>query len=94
MENVSQGIAYLMYPILGWIADIRVTHYKIIKISFMFVLISSFLMCGNSIVKILNPHVLILEESLVHFINISTFTCILLIGIAGVGLYESNVWYG
>ena len=88
--NVSQGIAYLMYPLLGWIADIRVTHYKIIKSSFVFVLISSFLMFGNCIVKILNPHVLILEESLVHFINISTFTCILLIGIAGFGLYESN----
>ena len=88
--NVSQGIAYLMYPILGWIADIRVTHYKIIKISFVFVLISSFLMCGNSIVRILKPNFLIEQENLVHFITITTFTCILLIGIAGVGLYESN----
>ena len=88
--NVSQGIAYLMYPIPGWIADIRVTHYKIIKISFVFVLISSCLMCGNSIVRILNPDFLIQQENLVCFITIATFTCILLIGIAGVGLYESN----
>ena len=88
--NVSQGIAYLMYPILGWIADVRVTHYKIIKISFVFVLISSFLMFGNSIIRILKPNFLIQQQSLQHFITIATVTCILLIGIAGVGLYESN----
>ena len=88
--DVSQGIAYLMYPILGWIADIHVTHYKIIKISFVFVLMSSFLMCGNSILRILKPNFLDQQQSLEHFITIATFTCILLIGIAGVGLYESN----
>ena len=88
--NVSQGIAYLMYPILGWIADVRVTHYKIIKISFVFVFISSFLMCGNSIIRILKPNFLIQQQSLEHFITIATVTCILLIGIAGFGLYESN----
>ena len=88
--NVSQGIAYLMYPVFGWVADIHVTHYKIIKISFVFVLISSFLMCGNCIVRILKPNFLIEEENLLHFITIATFTCILIIGIGGVGLYESN----
>ena len=88
--NVSQGIAYLMYPILGWIADVRVTHYKIIKISFMFVLISSLLIFGNSILRILKPNFIEQQQSLEHFITLAIVTCILLIGIAGVGLYESN----
>ena len=79
-----------MYPILGWMADIRVAHYKMIKTSFMFVLVSSFLMFGNSIVRILKPNFLIQQESLVHFITIATLTCIVLIGIPGLGLYESN----
>ena len=56
----------------------------------MFVLINSFLMFGNSIVRILKPGLLIQQENVVHFITISSFTCILLIGIAGFGLYESN----
>ena len=88
--NVSQGIAYLMYPILGWIADIRVTHYRMIKTSFIFVLISSFLMLITSIVRIVKPNYLMQDEGLLHFITISSFTCILLIGIAGFGLFESN----
>ena len=79
-----------MYPVFGWIGDIHVTHYRMIKTSFVFVLISSFLMFGNSIVRILKPNLLIQQESLEHFIMIAIFTCILLIGIAGLGLYESN----
>ena len=88
--NVSQGIAYLMYPILGWIADIRVTHYRMIKTSFIFVLISSFLLLITSIVKIVKSNYLVQDESLLYFTTIATYTCILLIGIAGFGLYESN----
>ena len=30
---VSQGVAYLMYPLLGWLADVCFTRYKFIKFS-------------------------------------------------------------
>ena len=47
--NITQGLTYTLYPLLGLIADVYITRYKILKISFWCVLISSVLMIFNSI---------------------------------------------
>ena len=40
--SVYIGFAYILYPICGWIADVLVSHYNIIKFSLVFLIISSF----------------------------------------------------
>ena len=34
--TAAQGVGFLMYPILGWIADVCVTQYRMIKIIICF----------------------------------------------------------
>ena len=38
IRTAAHDVGFLMYPILGWIADVRVTQYRMIKISFALVL--------------------------------------------------------
>ena len=33
--SVSQGIAYLLYPLLGWLSDVYFTRYKVIRLAFI-----------------------------------------------------------
>ena len=47
---VVQGITYLCYPAIGWLADTRYTRYRMIKGSFIITLISTFV--GFAIVLI------------------------------------------
>ena len=88
--NVSQGITYLLYPLFGWIADTRVTHYKMIRLSFVLILLSSILMFANAIFKILNPNFIIEQAVSLQVINIISLVIILTVGIAGFGMYEAN----
>ena len=88
--NIAQGIAYLLYPMLGWIADVRVTQYKMIRLSFIFVLTSSFFQIVYVMVTLLKPNFLIQQNNLVYFINIAFTISTFMIGIGGLGLFESN----
>ena len=40
---VSQGITYLLYPLLGWMADVYFTRYKFVQVSFIAVIVTSVL---------------------------------------------------
>ena len=40
---VSQGITFLLYPLLGWMADVYFTRYKFVQMSFIAVIITSVL---------------------------------------------------
>ena len=37
---VTQAIAYLFYPLLGWLSDIYFTRYKVIRLAFIIVIIT------------------------------------------------------
>ena len=50
--NIIQGIAFLLYLVLGWIADVYISRYKMIKISFILILLSSLLMLLGAIERI------------------------------------------
>ena len=39
---VSKGLAYLLYPVLGWLADVYLTRYKFIIASFLALLFGAF----------------------------------------------------
>ena len=47
--NIIQEIAFLLYPVLGWIADVYISRYKMIKLSFILILLSSLLMLLEAI---------------------------------------------
>ena len=32
---VSQGLAYLLYPLFGWLADVHFTRYKFVRTAFV-----------------------------------------------------------
>ena len=89
--NIIQGIAFLLYPVLGWIADVYISRYKMIKVSFILILLSSLLMLLGAIERICEhiyfrkefDHALSLAKSILNAI-------VLLVGIGGLGIYEAN----
>ena len=84
--TVSQGISYILYPLFGWIADVRVTYYRMINISLVSVLISTLFMFTIAIINVLNPDI----TKHVLFNNIIFPAIILIVGIIGFGMYEAN----
>ena len=84
--TISQGISYILYPLFGWIADVRVTYYRMINISLVSVLISSLFMFTIAAINVLKPD--ITKHTL--FNNIIFLAIILIVGIIGFGMYESN----
>ena len=37
---VSQAISYILYPLLGWLSDVYITRYKVIRLSFIIIPVS------------------------------------------------------
>ena len=81
---LSKGISYLFYPLCGWIADVKLSNFQMIKWSFMIVLVSSFsiLICG--LWSIVSNHTI---DDL--YIAVSGVVFILT-GLIGSGMYEAN----
>ena len=66
--NIAQGIAFLMYPILGWIADVFLTRYQMMKCALIFVLVSSVLMLAGAILSLIKPEAMFDTERLVSLL--------------------------
>ena len=81
--SVSVGLLYLLYPVYGLIAEVYVSNYRIIRVSFGVLLLSS--------LATLVTDVLYSVEYNGHNTcgTISVITAFLL-GIMGLGMYESN----
>ena len=45
---VSQSVAYLLYPLLGWLADVYFTRYKFILASFITMIVGTVLMIATA----------------------------------------------
>ena len=87
--TVSQSISYILYPLFGWVADVRVTYYRMINFSLVSVLISSFFMFTLSTIHVLKPD--ITKGVLSQLFDYAIFPAIILIiGIIGFGMYEAN----
>ena len=80
-----QGLTFLMYPIFGLIADVCITQYRMIKLAFCSVLVSSLLMFTVAVIIISKPEVVIQKDTVILLLGI-----ILVCGISGFGLYEAN----
>ena len=78
---VSQSLAYLLYPLLGWLADVYFTRYKFILYSFITMIMAMFFLI------ILTALFLNFNRDRVLFI----FTGLSIsVGLIGIGLFEST----
>ena len=85
--NILRGLVYLCYPLCGWIADVSVCHFGLIKSSFVMMIIVSAVQFFAGVLTIFN----LFNYS--H--NVSDFTHLLMltelvIFIIGMGMYEAN----
>ena len=90
LGSVMQGLAYLTYPVLGWISDTWVKHRFMINLSFGVSAISSFVITVGLVINILNPSAFVgsheIEED-PYFVIIIVST---VLSVAGLGMYEAN----
>ena len=84
--NAVQGLTFLMYPLFGLIADVCITQYRMIKLAFCSVLVSSLLLLTAAIIYISKPEMF--SNRLIA--NTLLLVPILITGISGFGMYEAN----
>ena len=85
--NLLQGLVYLLYPVCGWIAEVCFSNFKMIKCSFVILLMSSVTIVTLSIVyMVIHP-----SYQIATFISSDVIAVtFLLITTAGLGMFESN----
>ena len=77
-----QGILYLLYPVCGWVADVFVSRFKIIKWPFGIILIGSLMSIFIIVLALLFP-----TEDTVFF---CFSTLVFLFVMVGLGMFEAN----
>ena len=87
--NLFQGLAYLLYPVCGWIAEACFSNFKMIKWSFIILLMSSVTIVTLSIVIVIHPSYEITTYVSVDVIEV-TFLLITTLSTTGLGMFESN----
>ena len=83
--NLLQGTAYLLYPVFGWIAEVYFSNFKMIKWSFVIVLI-----CSMAVVLYSALSVFVTQQVPLNLFNIAFVVVYLLISTVGLGMFESN----
>ena len=85
--NLFQGLAYLLYPVCGWIAEVCFSNFKMIKWSFIILLASSVTIVVIMIFSVIYPfYQITISYTSGHIIEL----IFLLIITAGLGMFESN----
>ena len=79
--QVSQGVAYLLYPLLGWLADVYFTRYKFVIASFIILILSTLPMVTSTLLYLLSG-------SLHQYLYLGGSAIV--IGLFGLGLFEST----
>ena len=80
--SVSQAVSYLLYPLLGWMADVCFTRYKIVLFSFIIMILSSLVMAVAAVSILIFPEI----KSILYSIPALT----IVICLTGIGLFEST----
>ena len=82
--SLSKGISYLSYPLCGWIADVKLSNFQMIKWSFILVFVSSFSMLISGLWSIVS-------NDMVNDLYIAVSGVVfILTGLIGSGMYEAN----
>ena len=78
---ISQSVAYLLYPLLGWLADVYFTRYKFLLFSFIIMIVSNILVSTVAAVFLNIIH----ERRLFIPAGLAVFTSLI-----SMGLFEST----
>ena len=78
---ISQSVAYLLYPLLGWLADVYFTRYKFVLFSFIIMIVSSILLSAVAAVFLNFIH----ERGIFILGGLAIFTSLI-----AMGLFEST----
>ena len=81
---VSQGITFLLYPLLGWMADVYFTRYKFVQMSFIAVIITSVLTMVLAAIVYSTP----LAHYRVVYYTLGGIT--LALGMVALGMFEAT----
>ena len=81
---IFQGISYLLYPLIGWMADVHMKSFRVIVASIIVETISSFFLFLLSILTI-TFFDLIMNKWIITFFGVS-----ILSGLLGSGMYEAT----
>ena len=80
--TVSQAVSYLLYPLLGWMADVYFTRYKFVLFSFITMILGSVVMAIAAVSILTFPEI----KSILYSIPALT----IIICLIGIGLFEST----
>ena len=87
--HISMGISYLLYPVIGYSAEVCLTKLRMIKWSFVTLFLSSMTLLLTAILFMIT-----VSSYELHFavVNISPVLAVFIIvsGLAGLGMYEAN----
>ena len=79
--QASQSVAYLLYPLLGWLADVYFSRYKLVFASFIFLILCTVPMATSALMFLFSGY---LRQYL--YLGGSA----LVIGLLGLGMFEST----
>ena len=77
-----KAVSYLLYPLLGWMADVCFTRYKFVLFSFIAMILASILAILSSVFSIIFPQY--------HFYLYYPLGFSVIIALIGIGLFEST----
>ena len=86
-----QGLLFLLYPVLGHVADVRLSRYRTIKTSVVMLVVSgtmAVVLAGSD--SVINALVHIHNNHWYVTIGILMCVCAFIVGVLGVGLFEAN----
>ena len=77
---LTQAVTYLLYPVLGWLADVFFTRHKFALISFIVTIVGTLLTVISSVLFMYDEH-----KEIFSLAAIGVIICL-----AGIGLFEST----
>ena len=91
--SISQGLMFLVYPLLGYLADVCLTRYRIIKWSFLVNLGGGIICLLCLLVAIFMATMLDLKLFFPPYSFFAIFPFVsMLISAVGIGMYEANIF--
>ena len=87
---VTHAVAYLLYPLLGWLSDVYFTRYKVIRLAFIVMYVAATVITGIATACVLDVHITTTDNN-----KFTTMLLLglpsLLLGVLSLGSFEANV---
>ena len=85
--SISQAIAYLLYPLLGWLSDVYFTRYKVIRLAFIIFNVTTAVATVLAVVLMLYD---VYNSNLAIGISLMVAVLTVMMALLGLGIFEAN----